>query len=115
VSDWRAVCGLEQVPVGRGICALVDGQQVAIFRTTAGVLYAVGNRDPFSGAMVLSRGIVGSRRDRPTVASPMFKQVFDLETGVCLDDPEVSITVHSVRLHGGTVEVDRRTAQRLAV
>lgn len=115
MSDWLAVCALGQVPVGRGVCALVDGQQVAVFRIASGALYAVGNRDPFSGAMVLSRGIVGSRGDRPTVASPMFKQVFDLETGVCLDDPTVAIPVHGVRLHGETVEVDRRTAQRLAV
>ena len=110
-----AVCALSQVPVGRGVCALVDGQQVAVFRLGSGALYAVGNRDPFSGAMVLSRGIVGSRGDRPTVASPMFKQVFDLETGICLDDPRVTIPVHGVRLHGQTVEVDRRTARRLAV
>jgi len=114
MSDWLAVCALDRVPVGRGVCALVDGQQVAIFRTGVGTLYAVGNRDPFSGAMVLSRGILGTRGDRPTVASPMFKQVFDLETGVCLDEPAVTIPVHDVRLHEDVVEVDRRTADRLA-
>jgi len=58
--SWRPVCRADQVPVERGICALVDGQQVALFRTADGELFALSNQDPFSGAMVLSRGIVGS-------------------------------------------------------
>jgi len=103
---WKAVCRLEQVPVERGVCALIDGQQVALFRTPEGKLHALANLDPFSGAMVLSRGIVGSRGDRATVASPLFKQVFDLETGECLDDPTVSVPVHGVRVSDDRVEVE---------
>ncbi len=67
------------------------GRQVALFRTYDGAVYALDNQDPFSGANVLSRGIVGSRGDVPTVASPMYKQVFDLRTGACLDEPDVSV------------------------
>lgn len=59
---------------------------MAVFRDRAGALYAVDNRDPFSGAHVMSRGILGSRGDVPTVASPMYKQVFDLRDGRCLDE-----------------------------
>ena len=89
MSAFRLICPYGRLPVERGVAALVDGEQVAVFRTADGDLYAVSNSDPFSGAMVLSRGIVGSRGDRPTVASPVYKQVFDLETGQCLDDPAV--------------------------
>ncbi|NUU24867.1 MAG: nitrite reductase (NAD(P)H) small subunit, partial [Streptomycetaceae bacterium] len=74
-------------------------------RTHDGQVFAIGNQDPFSGANVMSRGIVGSRGDVPTVASPMFKQVFDLRTGVCLDDPEVSLPVYPVEIVGGQVVV----------
>ena len=49
-------------------------------------MVAVQNRDPFAGANVVSRGIVGSAGDVPTVTSPMHKQVWDLRTGACLDD-----------------------------
>ena len=105
MSAFRLICPYARLPVDRGVAALVDDEQVAVFRTAAGDLHAVSNHDPFSGAMVLSRGIVGSRGTRPTVASPVYKQVFDLETGECLDDPAVRLPVHVVRVRDGIVEV----------
>ena len=44
-------------------------------------MYALSNYDPFSGAFVLSRGIVGSTGDTLKVASPLYKQTFDLASG----------------------------------
>jgi nitrite reductase (NADH) small subunit len=35
----------------------------------------------------------------------MFKQVFDLRTGACLDDPEVSLPVYPVEIVDGQVVV----------
>jgi nitrite reductase (NADH) small subunit len=105
MSTFRQICPWSRLPVDRGVAALVDGEQVAVFRTADDGLYAVSNLDPFSDAMVVSRGIVGSRGERPTVAAPVFKQVFDLETGQCLDDPAVRLAVHLVRVHDGIVEV----------
>ena len=105
MTAWTSICPYARLPVERGVAALVHGEQVAVFRTADDRLHALANLDPFSGAMVLSRGIVGSRGDRATVASPMYKQVFDLGTGQCLDDPGVRLPVHGVRLHGGVVEV----------
>jgi nitrite reductase (NADH) small subunit len=92
----------------RGVAALVDGEQVALFRTYDDRVYAIGNLDPFSGAYVLARGIVGSRGEAPTVASPMYKQAFDLRTGQCLDDPVASVPAYPVRLRDGLVEVGCR-------
>ena len=103
---WRTVCPVARVPSERGVCALLEGQQVALFRTVTGSLHALSNRDPVSGAMVLSRGIVGTRGERDVVTSPMYKQAFDLRTGECLDLPGVSVPVHPVRVHGGFVSVD---------
>ena len=105
MSSWLRVCTLDQVPVERGVAVLVEGEQVALFRTDEDVLHAVDNLCPFSGAMVMSRGIVGSRGDRATVASPMYKQVFDLTSGACLDDETVSLGVHPVRLVGAEVHI----------
>ena len=112
MSGFRSVCALDQVPVERGVAALVDGEQVALFRTADGTVRALGNRDPFSGAMVLSRGIVGSRGGLATVASPMFKQVFDLASGVCLDAPEVTVPAYAVQVRDGMVEVSLQAAER---
>ena len=112
MSAFQPVCRLEQVPVERGVAALVGGEQVALFRTPDGAVHALANRDPFSGAMVLSRGIVGSRGDAATVASPMFKQVFDLTSGVCLDEPEVTVPAYPVQVRDGLVEISLLEAAR---
>jgi NAD(P)H-dependent nitrite reductase small subunit len=84
-TTWVAVCRLADLVPERGAAALVAGVQVALFRLDGDEVLAVQQRDPFMDAHVLSRGIVGSRGDRPTVASPLLKQVFDLRTGRCLD------------------------------
>ena len=72
-----------------------------------GELYAIGNRDPYSGAYVISRGITGSHDGVPTVASPMYKHVFDLRNGACLDDPTVALPTYPVRRYRGLVWVQR--------
>jgi len=109
-AGWMDVCRYDELVPERGVAALVAAEQVAVFRTFDGMLYALGNRDPFSGAFVLSRGIVGSLGDAPTVASPLFKQAFDLRTGICLTDPEVAVPVHEVRRVGERVEIRVRGA-----
>jgi nitrite reductase (NADH) small subunit len=107
-TGWTAVCRYVDLQPERGVAALVGDQQIALFRLFDGTLHAVGQRDPVSGAHVIARGIVGTRGDAPTVASPMYKQVFDLRTGACLDapeDPSVRLPVHPVRLRDGWVEI----------
>lgn len=105
MTAWTVVCRYDDLLPERGAAALVGGQQVALFRTFDGGLYGIGNQDPFTGAFVLSRGIVGTRGDIPTVASPLHKQVFDLRTGICLDDESVRVGVFAVREREGLVEV----------
>jgi len=99
------VCAFDALLPERGVAALLGDAQIALFRTHDDQVFALGNQDPYSGANVMSRGIVGSRGDVPTVASPMFKQVFDLRTGVCLDDPSVSLPVYPVTVRDGQVVV----------
>jgi nitrite reductase (NADH) small subunit len=100
------VCEYDALLPERGVAALMGDVQIALFRTHDGSVFAIGNQDPFSGANVMSRGIVGSRGEVPTVASPMFKQVFDLRTGVCLDDPAVSLPVYRIEVVDGQVAVN---------
>ncbi|MFE4173609.1 nitrite reductase small subunit NirD [Streptomyces sp. NPDC056909] len=85
-AGWVPVCGYAELTPGRGVALLVGGAQIALYRDRAGEVYAVDNRDPFSGAYVLSRGLLGNRGAVPVVLSPMYKQAFDLRTGVCLDE-----------------------------
>ena len=99
------VCAVEAVPLEGGVAALVEGSAVAVFRTFDGSLFALSNVDPFSGASVLSRGIVGSRGDAPVVSSPMYKQAFDLRTGACLDEDGVRVPSYEVTVVDGVVQM----------
>jgi nitrite reductase (NADH) small subunit len=102
---WEPVCRYDRLQPERGVAALVGGRQVALFRTHDGAVHALDNVDPFSGAAVLSRGIVGDRGGVPMVASPVYKQAFRLADGRCLDDPEVSVPTYPVRVVDGWLQV----------
>jgi len=100
VDEWQMVCGLEDLVPNAGVCALVNDEQVAIFYLPgeAQPLCAIGNRDPIGRANVLYRGIVAEVGGEITVASPLYKQHFNLHTGVCLEQPELRVPVYEVAL-----------------
>jgi len=100
------VCRLEDIVPNCGVCALVDGRQVAIFRLDDERLFAIGNRDPFSGANVLSRGIVGDLNGELVVASPVYKQHFSLLTGRCIEDATVTVPVYAASVCGADVLIE---------
>src|SRR5689334_15716918 len=105
-TTWVDVCLLSAIAPNTGVCALVLGKQVAIFRIGNGTqLYAISNYDPFSKAYVLSRGIVGDRNGIPKVASPIYKQNFNLLTGQCFDDETVTLAYFEVRVIKDKVQV----------
>jgi nitrite reductase (NADH) small subunit len=107
IAAWTPACAYEHLIPCRGVGVLLpDGEQAALFRLDDGSVHAVGNIDPFSGAAVISRGIVGDRGGRPTVQSPIKKQAFALDDGVCLDDPDVVLPVYRTRITpDGDVEI----------
>jgi nitrite reductase (NADH) small subunit len=107
-GPWVAVCPAEDIWPNIGVAALVAGRQVAIFRVLLpeGERYfAVDNYDPQSEANVLSRGLIGSLGDRVVVASPIYKQHYDLVTGECLEDASTPIRAYQVKLADGQVWV----------
>ena len=107
--NWVTVCALDAIAPNTGVNALVNGEQVAIFRIgSTDEVYATGNFDPFSKAFVMSRGILGDRQGVLKVASPIYKQNFNLQTGVCLDDETVAIPVCLVRVVDSQVQIGKR-------
>ena len=106
VTTWVDVCSLDAIAPNTGVCALVGGEQVAIFRVGNGdELYALSNYDPFSKAFVLSRGLVGDRNGTLKVASPIYKHNFSLTTGQCLDDETVKIPTFAIQVADNRVQV----------
>ena len=105
MTDWIPVCRLKDIVPNTGVCALVHGRQVAVFRLDDDQLFALDAFDPFSKANVLSRGIVGDLKGERVVASPVYKHPFSLRSGQCLAEEDVRLDVFPVRLEGHTVWV----------
>ena len=103
--NFTAVCDVDDILPGTGVCALVEGRHVAVFRLGEDRFYAIDNVDPRCGASVLARGLVGSLGERVVVASPIYKHHFDLATGECLEAPEHSVRAHAVRSENGQLLV----------
>lgn len=103
--EWKTICKLADILPGTGVGVSLPGGQAALFRANDDSLYALDNFDPFSKANVLARGILGSLEGKRVVASPIYKQHFELETGQCLEDDGVALTVYPVRVEGDNVEL----------
>lgn len=105
-DSWETACQIGDLIYNIGVCALVGEKQIALFRLSGNhEIYAVDNHDPFSGANVLSRGIVGDLKGQPVVASPIYKQHFNLQTGQCLEDESVKLETYPVRIVNGMIQV----------
>ncbi|MCK5881547.1 MAG: nitrite reductase small subunit NirD [Sinobacterium sp.] len=106
--SWNNVCTLNDIVANGARCALIDGEQVAIFRIQKDgedQLFALSNFDPFSKANVMSRGLVGSIGDTLVVTSPIYKEHFNLITGQCIEDDSVCLKTWKVQLEGSQVQV----------
>jgi nitrite reductase (NADH) small subunit len=109
MSAWKDICKADDLQPDSGVCALVEGQQVAIFfLEKEQAVFAIHNYDPIGKANVLSRGMIGDIKGEPVVASPLYKQHFSLKTGICLEDENITVPAYPVRIHNGKVEIQVR-------
>lgn len=119
----QLICNLNDIIPDGGVCALIEGKQVAVFRTKDDQLFAIDNFDPFSNANVLSRGLIGGtvinaeleegrieQQEIIYVASPIYKQRFNLATGQCLEDDTVKLECYEVNLEGDQVMISLKDA-----
>ena len=108
------ICALGQLSPERGAAALIGDTQVAVFRLADDTVRAVQQKDPYSGVNLLSRGLVGSHELEgeqagevvPTIASPMYKQAWNLDTGEVLDSgggAKLPIAVFDAEVRDGRV------------
>ena len=102
---WERACAVADLEPSWGEAALIRRNQIALFLLSPTEIYAVDHRDPHTEAHVMARGIVGSKGDRPTIASPLHKEVYDLGTGECFTNPTLVLNTYETRVVGGFIEV----------
>jgi nitrite reductase (NADH) small subunit len=106
MAAWQAIGSVDDLQPDSGVCALVAGQQVAIFYMPKdNKIYAIQNYDPIGKANVLSRGMIGDIKGEPVVASPLYKQHFSLLTGHCLEDYSFCLVVYDIRINNDNIEI----------
>ena len=106
MSTWIDVCALNDLQPDSGVCALVAGQQIALFYLhKTDEVFAVSNFDPIGKANVLSRGMIGDLGGEPMLASPLYKQHYSLRTGICFEYADISIATFPVRIENQSVAV----------
>lgn len=105
---WHMACYSDDIPENGGACALIEGEQVAIYNfSRRGEWYATQNLCPHRQQMALSRGMIGSTgvENEPKVACPFHKKTFSLKTGLCLSGDEYEIKTYPVKVEDGKVFV----------
>ena len=107
MSQWEKVCGVDDLQTDSGILCLIGDKQIALFYMPAAEsrVFAIDNYDPLGKANVLSRGIIGDINGEPVVASPLYKEHYNLNTGYCLEDENISVKAYEARIVGELVEV----------
>lgn len=108
-SELQVICTTHDLIIGSGVCALLNNEeQIAIYYLPKEdkKIYALSNWDPIGKANVMSRGILGDLNGKLVIASPLYKQHFDLLTGQCLEDESASLRVYEVAIEGDKVMIN---------
>lgn len=102
MSDWKAICRVDDIPVLGARCVTrAQGLDVALFRTAGNEVFALLDRCPHRGGP-LSQGIVFGR----SVACPLHNWTIGLADGQA-QAPDEGCTAHfSVRVVDGVVHLD---------
>ena len=103
-EEWTDICPLSELEPEWGEAALIDDQQVAVFRLWDDRVVITSQLDPRTGSAVMARGLLGSRGEHPTVASPLHKECYSLITGECFTDPSLHLPIHPTRVVDGIIQ-----------
>jgi nitrite reductase (NADH) small subunit len=107
-NNWITVCSHTDFVTYSGVCALLNKQQIALFKikcVDSEQVFAVSNWDPIGKANVLYRGLVGSVENVKVIISPLYKQRYCLDSGQCLDDEAIKLIVYPVRIEQNQVQL----------
>lgn len=112
MADWHDVGSAADLEREGSLVARIGGREVGVVAEPDGAVHGIRNRCPHHGGP-LCRGTVRERlagapglytlAGRRVLRCPWHGWEFDLETGVCLDDPTHRAAVYAVRVENGRV------------
>ncbi len=106
------VCSIDDLEAGWGEAAWIAGEQIAVYRTETSDFFASSHHCPSTGAKVMARGILGDTvvdgARVATVACPLHKEVYRLDTGACLSAPGAALPVYGLKKLGGSLWIGEK-------
>ena len=95
------VAALSDVPRGRGMLVERDGCTIAVFNAGDGRVHATSALCPHEDGPLADGWL-----EADTVVCPWHGFDFDLTSGVCRVDRDLSISIYAARVNGAAIEVD---------
>lgn len=99
VNDFIEAASIADLPVGRAKAVTVAGHQVALYHTANG-FFASDDRCPHRGGPLAEGDLIGDE-----IVCPWHLWGFDLATGLCPGNPDISVTMHEVKVDGERILV----------
>lgn len=99
MTEFVDVCSTAELPVGRAKACVVDGRTVAVYHTRAG-FFATDNICPHRGGPLAEGDLIGEE-----ITCPWHLWGFDVATGLCAGNREISVATHETRVEGDRVMV----------
>ncbi|MGE5493191.1 MAG: nitrite reductase small subunit NirD [Actinomycetota bacterium] len=98
MSDWKRICGLDDIPpLGSRVVRHTRGD-IAVFRTAGDEVFALHDKCPHKGGP-LSQGIVHGRK----VTCPLHGWNIELESGQAVAPDAGSCGRFEIRVEGGGI------------
>lgn len=99
MPEFIDVMAASALPVGRIKACVIEGRTIALSHTSSG-FYATDNTCPHRGGPLAEGDLIGDE-----ITCPWHLWGFDLATGACPGNPEISVATHEVRVEGDRVMV----------
>lgn len=101
MSDWKAVCALEEIPrLGSRVVKTPQGD-IALFRTAEDEVFALRDKCPHKGGP-LSQGLVAGR----VVTCPLHAWKIQLENGEAVAPDRGCAKPYPTKIEGGRVWIE---------
>jgi nitrite reductase (NADH) small subunit len=99
MTDFIDVANVSELPAGRVKGVVIGERRIALCHTTAGI-FATDNTCPHRGGPLSEGDIIGNE-----IVCPWHLWGFDVATGHCTGNPDISVATHEVRIEGDRILV----------
>ena len=93
------IANVHELPTGRVKAFAVEGRTIALYHTESG-FYATDNTCPHRGGPLAEGDVIGEE-----ITCPWHLWSFDVRTGRCPGNPEITVATHEVHVDGERIKV----------